>query len=988
MRGRTGPSAPSRTLDIAASAQVLRQRRLDALQGSADDVVLGRTGVTLRGLAERCAAETDTAPSGWLSDAALERLALGCADDADASLGKLIRRQPGLAGALAATLRDLRDAGVPPETLPDEAGELRRVYRAGERALAALGERGLVDRIGLFRLAERGAGAFCERLGFASAELHGATELVGSAGDLVQAVARVLPLRMFQPDPSAALGAAFAGGPEGFTVELRATWPWSFAPEPTSLVPDPLAAHATGRKAAGVRRLCARGPREELELVAREVLALLEGGARPEDIAVVARSLAPYAAWIEPVFRGLGIPFTSSLSEPVTRAPEQRVWLDLVAALFGDLERDTVLRLLASPRLELAEAGVQAGLARRLSRQGAVVRGDDWSRALLDADARDAGNRRRAALGRWLEELRAAGRDLRAARSFAECAERVLALGERLLAPAQSEAAESLARGAIAATATLDAVDVATGRAAAPAADELRAALEQALRGASWRPHAEDRGGVRILDALQARALPLPHLFLIGLCHGAWPRLQREDPFLPDALRSTLRRQTGRPVPAAERAEREERFLFGLLLSQADASLVLSRPDADAWGRQLAPSSLLGELPFDVPERDAERDSGPGLWTPVQGLVQSALRGGSSARSSMLALARAHEPEREAALSAGLSYVEATDAPEGAVLAYDGVLAVRPQLTRPLSPSFLETMGKCPLRAFFQRVLLVRELDAPRPDELQAAEAGSLVHDLLARLYRALFDARALDPGTPVARARRRARELLPEVLAACESELRGGLRDRHPAVWDALRRQLSEAVLDFVDRDLAVLLPAGVSELDTELELHVNLDGDQDDPLDVRGFADRVVLAPSGELSVGDYKTGRDPAPFVRAGNVVRGTALQVPLYALAAARTFDTRSVRGQVLSVPLRPERDRRGTRARDRELDLDEVERSAPGPLSVLGRLLRKGRFPFREHEGCRYCAYAIACRRTHAASARRVERFEGFADYLQLHGDAR
>ncbi|MEE9280199.1 MAG: PD-(D/E)XK nuclease family protein [Myxococcota bacterium] len=966
-----------RLLEISASARVLRERRLRALASAANGAVLGRTFVTLRGLAEHCAAETDVAISGWLDDAAVARVVQGCAG-ASHPLGRLIDERPGLARALASTLRDLRDAGVPPEALPDGARELRRVYAATERALRELGERGLVDRVGLFRLAARGARAWVERLGFEAAEIHGATELVGSAGDLIERLAVAVPLRMLQPDCG-----------EDFARELRASWPWRFVPEPVAVVADPVVA----RGPAAIRRLRARGPREELEMVAREILQLLDTGVDAEDVAVVARELAPYAPWIESVFGRFGIPYSSSLAEPVLRWPAVRAWLDLAQALFGDVERGAVLRLLCSPRLELADRHALTELAEWLSRRAAVVRGDDWSSAFHDAeqlaarDRRHSEPRRIETLCRILDALRRDGRSVRAARGFRECAERFLNVGDRLFGAAGDDsAADELARAAVASSARLDEVDAVTGRPAQPGPEELRAAIEQALHAASWRPSSEDNGGVRILDALQARALPLPHLFLVGLHHGAWPRPRREDPFLSDELRLALRRATGRPVPAAQLAEREERSLFELLQSQASQSLVLVRPTEDSWGRQLGASALLLGPASATPELAADELADRELLTPTEALIRSALECGPSERSRIMrALAREHLPGAEAGLLASLRHLEATDAPAGAELAYDGVI---PDETRPtletVSPSFLETLGNCPLKAFFQRILGVSELEVPPPNGLGAAEAGTLVHALLAHLYRRLFDEGALRPGTPPERARERARQLLPEAIAASTLELRRSLRDTHPALWTALEEQVGAAALDFVDRDLGLLLPAGVSELRAEEELRFSLAGDGE-KLDVSGRVDRIVRSAAGTLRVGDYKTSRDPGVFVRQPEVERGTALQVPLYTLAAASAFDTSTVIGEILSVPLRPERDPRGERGRERQLDLEAVEESTPRPLSVLRELLRDGHFPFRAHDGCRYCAYAVACRKGHPASARRVAEFEGFARYFELHG---
>ncbi len=976
-----------RVLEVCVSARVLEERRIRALRGASGGAVLGRSFLTLHGLAEACAAETEVTISGSLDEAALTRVAQRCAA-ASPRLAALIRQRPSLARALAQTLRDLRDAGVSPDALPARASELRPVLAAYERTLQTLAERGLYERVGLFRLAARGARAWSGRIGFERAELHGATELVGSAGDLIDALAEVLPLRMLQPD---------WGG--DFARELREGWPWAFIPEPTRVLEEPLVERELAAPSGALRALRARDVREELECVAREILRLLETGTRPAEIHVVARSLEPYAAWIEPVFDRYEIPFTSSLSQPVLRLPMVRVWLDLVHALFLDLERGAVLRLLRSPRLADASGHALAQLASWLCRRAAVVRGEDWQVALADADRLAAQESHRIeprlldSLRQRIASLDAAARQLRGARSFRECKDRLLEIGERLLGSAGDDAGpDELARGAIRGIARLDDVDaVAGGSQQRPSPLELRAVVEQALRSASWQPHGEDNGGVRVLDALQARAITTPHLFLIGLHHGLWPRLRREDPFLSDEVRLSVRRTTGRPVPASELAEREERFLLGLLLSQASASLTLTRPSADAWERDLAASEFLRDLPVaraehpvHLSELDARGATEADLLTASEALVASALASGPGEQRETLALARTYLPDSAERLSAGLEHIETTDSLDGP-LDYDGVLGGEaPRVPDVVSPSFLETLGNCPLKGFFQRVLRVGELDAPPPNALGAAEAGSLVHALLARLYQELFEAGALRPGASPRHALQHARELLPDAMRALASELRRVLARRHPELWTALQRQLTAAALDFVERDLELLLPEGVSDLRAEEELRLVVDAGK---FEVGGRVDRVVRSPSGALRVGDYKTSRDPDAFVRRGNVEKGTALQVPLYVLAAAPRFDAPFVSGEVLSVPLRPERDRRGARERERQLDLETIEASTARPLAVLSRLLRDGHFPFREHDGCRYCAYAIACRRTHPSSAQRVAAFDGFAAYFELDGGA-
>ena len=367
-----------RTLDVAASTRVLHERRREALDAARGGAILGRHFLTLRGLAEACAAETGTPVRGELGAPELTRLTRQCADGI-AILGPLVAEQPGSAAALAATLRDLRDAGVPPAALPSSLHPLRTLYERCGRALARLEGQGFFDRIGLFQLAQRGAADWVRRLGFRQLDLYGATELVGSAGDLIDALTDILRVRVHQPDWD-----------DDYTRELRQGSPWRFTFEPEPVVEKPALPLGGKIPENALRCRQAGDPRQELELVALEILRHLERGASPSGICVVARTLEPYAPWLKSVFRRYQIPFTSSLSESVLRSPFVRARLHLARTLVRNLEREPVLELLRGPRLRTAPETPRdmPQLAECLARQGRVLRGtQDWLRALDDASA-------------------------------------------------------------------------------------------------------------------------------------------------------------------------------------------------------------------------------------------------------------------------------------------------------------------------------------------------------------------------------------------------------------------------------------------------------------------------------------------------------------------------------------------------------------------------------------------------------------------------
>ena len=988
-----------RTLEVAASTRVLHQRRREALEATGARALLGRHFLTLRGLAEACAAETGVAIRGELGGLALARIVRQCAPGI-AVLGPLVARQPGTALALAATLRDLRDAGVPPNALPDAVGSLRTLYEACERTLSVLEREGLFDRIGLFRLARRGAADWVQRLGLCDVGVHGATELVGSAGDLVEALGEVAEVRVHQPDWGNA-----------YTRELRQTWPWRLCVEPKPVLAQPALPAGGKIPEDGLHCAHAPGPREELEFVAHEILHRIEAGVSPSGICVVARALETYAPWIVSVLGRYGIPFTSSLSEPILSRAFVRARLNLARTLARDLEPQPTLELLRSLRLRWSRlspspeaAHKLPQLAEALARQGRVLRGlDDWLRAIHDApfllrkEQRTGEPEELELLARVLRELdEERARWCRSA-SWEELAVGLSSVAERWLRGPESEeerALDTLAEGTLKRLESLDRIDRVCGRGTATSQEEFVSTLETALGDTRRRPLESDEGGVRVLDALQDRAIPSKHLFLLGLNHGSWPLELREDPFLPAPIRERLRRQTGRPIPVPRIRDAEDRFLLGLLLSQARRSVTLTWHARDAAGRERSPSMYLHDLPYvaqGTSVLDRAQPVSPrsleGFLSPGDALRQAALTLGAEQGLRVLPdLASQIVPEQEAQLAAGLELLAVTESRTSQSLLYDGwVGANHMSLAESYSPSFLELLGQCPQRAFFSRLLRVPEFDTPPLHALDAREAGIIVHRVLRRIYGELFSEDFLAGSRRAEEALARAVSGLPQAIGEEAWALRERLEKRQRTLWEALERQIREAAMDFMARDLPELLSDGVValRLEEEVELTRSFDGTD---LRVRGTADRILERASGEIRVSDYKTRRDPRDLLRPSRVRRGTALQIPLYVLAVGDECPGRQVVGEVLAVPLRPERDRDQRRARTPLLSLEDADAQASPALGVLSRVLRTGSFPFRRDAQCRHCAYVAACRKAQPQSEERLRSAAPFAEYFSLHGD--
>ncbi|MFC5718706.1 RecB family exonuclease [Streptomyces gamaensis] len=200
-----------------------------------------------------------------------------------------------------------------------------------------------------------------------------------------------------------------------------------------------------------------------------------------------------------------------------------------------------------------------------------------------------------------------------------------------------------------------------------------------------------------------------------------------------------------------------------------------------------------------------------------------------------------------------------------------------PQAARPpsaLSPSRAGDFMQCPLLYRF------RVIDKLPEKPSAAATRGTVVHAVLERL----FDAPAAE------RTASRARGLLPgewERLLAARPELAElfhGEDGAHDP--ESLARWLAEAER-LVERWFTLEDPTRLEPADRELYVETVLDtaGADGAGLTLRGFIDRVDVAPTGEVRIVDYKTGKAPAPRYR-----EGALFQMMFYALVVWRLRGT--------------------------------------------------------------------------------------------------
>ncbi|NGO75360.1 RecB family exonuclease [Streptomyces sp. YC504] len=205
-----------------------------------------------------------------------------------------------------------------------------------------------------------------------------------------------------------------------------------------------------------------------------------------------------------------------------------------------------------------------------------------------------------------------------------------------------------------------------------------------------------------------------------------------------------------------------------------------------------------------------------------------------------------------------------TEAGEAAATVAGPAGGVRATPPVSLSPSRASDFMQCPLLYRFRVIDKLPEKPSP------AATRGTLVHAVLERL----FDAPAAERTAP------RAKSLVPgqwDRLKESKPELAELFKDSDErTAGDQLAQWLTEAEA-LVERWFTLEDPTRLEPAERELFVEASLDSG----LKLRGIIDRVDVAPSGEVRIVDYKTGKAPR-----AEYADGALFQMKFYALVVWR------------------------------------------------------------------------------------------------------
>ena len=602
------------------------------------------------------------------------------------------------------------------------------------------------------------------------------------------------------------------------------------------------------------------GRRGTLECVAEELLALIRGGTRPEEIALVCPRVEPYRASLETALGSLGVPYSIEGRIRFDQTELGRALLSLLRFAWQGGGRGELYGFLRSPYSGLARASV------------------DWIEGRLRGRAVEAGDRTEEETMRLrdghplppLELLRKAQSPLDSVQDLARF---MLRAAHGLDSPPVGEGSRQDLRAFEALSRLVGELEGWRALGGSLTPDEILSALERTscsgIRGgpseAGW------------VDLLRARTRRYEIVFVLGLEEGTLPRRGESSPFLDEEeareLDSRLRHsRLAKPDPVER-----DRYLFYTACTRATRRLYLVREAANDEGGPREPSPFWDEVRDLFAEDEVRRATTRRPLSALTWPVEQA----PTDRERLRALASLVPADEEAARS--LAQANGWERQLDRAL---GAFERRTRLSHPLvleelraKTSFgvteLETFADCSSIWFVDRLVGPRTIDQVVDPRLRGQVAHSALHKFFVGIPKRL-GVEKLGP--------EQLDEAL-ELLRECLSEAMAGVRME---LTDLQRRELEQGLL----RDLeAFLRDEAASELQLVPRRFEVSFGSERSPQELQrgldlgtftlsGKIDRIDLDPfSARGIVQDYKSGKTAHS---AAQIESELKLQIPLYML----------------------------------------------------------------------------------------------------------
>jgi ATP-dependent helicase/DNAse subunit B len=529
-----------------------------------------------------------------------------------------------------------------------------------------------------------------------------------------------------------------------------------------------------------------------------------------------------------------------------------------------------------------------------------------------------------------------------------------------------------------------------------------------------------ERGGLRVLEATDVRGLRFRAVFIAGLVEGGFPlsasrdwiypheereRLKHYGLTLEDISPNTLLKEEHYFYQAACRAL-ERLYLTRPLMLEGDTETVASYY-IDELRRAIAPAKLIKEEvarpDYDgvkLREASSAKEVAISLVRQEQHHLNNVDREGLRPHPqirTLLSLARNDQLLSESALGRiGIErerWGESFGPYDGQITDPDLLALIQKKFGPDFvhSASGLGTFGNCAYRFFAQRVLKLE----PRGEaalDLQALDAGKLLHDILRRF----FEQHRGERFDPLKRE-----ELSRELLQIADEVF-----DLHQQVVPPLNKQVWK-----LDREIRKIILEQVLLYELDLQQKTAGSGvtparfelafggmksaardpdSTDEPLQlvrstfvgeeimkISGQIDRVDIAQDQTLIAYDYKLSKG----ARKEDIYEGRTLQIPIYLEALEQLFFPGHAIAGGGYYTLRGGAERRNTGMYRKDFNDDYLGLQAKNSIfseyewqqfraEVTARIwdfldrIRAGRFTVEPSEGyktCKFCDYVAVCR---------------------------
>ncbi len=724
---------------------------------------------------------------------------------------------------------------------------------------------------------------------------------------------------------------------------------------------------------------------EEVRAAVRAVVASVEAGVPCWAHAILHPPAPLYARALHQELAAAGVAANGPDTRRLDRSVAGATLLGLLELAGSDWARDDVVAWMSTAPIVAGRDGRRVPASRwdELSASAGVVRGAaQWAERLKNLAVRESAQADEAeALAAFVEHLVADA--VGPGGSWAKHAAWAVELLDRYLVadpgswPAVEVAAAEQVRGTVLALGELDTVSEVPERAAFGRA--VRDALEETRLDGADLPDGFFGDGVFVGPFGRARGLRFEGVVLVGLADAIVPGAMGEDALLSEEDRR-IDMSGGLRTRAARLEELHDDLVAAIGAGSTRRMATYPRVDTRT-GRAHVPSRWMAPVTVVATRRRSVDSFAASIAAADPPLSVRELELHDLARWAAHGRDPALSPVALGADRLHVGLGAARDRAGGDFTRFDGnvgVGLVSPFLAEaPMSATRLEAYAKCPRRFLYDRVLQVSSRTLPEELwQMEPIERGTLIHGILeAYLLERLA-------GAPRSLAR---------LLALAEvhfSEVEGRGLGGKALLWRmdmaAMRRDLARFHDEEGDLEpLAAELEFGTGAEGADPPVVVTLDSG--DEVRFKGMADRVDRAPSGELVVSDYKTGKQRMlSDLKKDPVAGGRLLQLPIYAMAARARFggDTVRARYWLLSE----------TRvAPCYSLTItDAVQTRFRDVLALIAGAVQAGAFPGaptdkgdRQFDACRNCDFDGVCPSTRDRQWARKSHASGVAPVLAL-----